>query len=112
MIRMHIQKWLPSLTGEFVEFPTHLDLFISIDIRGIKGAPFNYVPLRKYFYDKGERGQKGKSIASAKRREAERENGKENLDRNWDSGGSVTHFKLLHFPLQTHTYKGAIAEEV
>ena len=108
---MHIRKWLPSLTGEFVEFPTHLDLFISIDIRGIiKDSLFNHISLRKYFYDKKEGERKEKSIASAKKREAERGNGEENLDRNWDFSGDFAY--LLHLPLQTRTHKGAIAEEV
>jgi len=61
---------------------------------------------------KGKEGGGGRGVASAKKREAERGNGKENLDRNRCFGGSVAYFKLLHFPLQTHTYKGAIAEEV
>ena len=81
-------------------------------MRGIKDPLFNHVSLRKYFYDKREGERKEKSIASAKKREAERGNGKENLDRNRSFGGSVAYFKLLYFPLQTRTHKGAIAEEV
>ena len=60
---------------------------------------------------KGKEGGGGRGVASAKKREAERGNGKENLDRNRNFGGSVAYL-LLHFPLQTRTYKGAIAEEV
>ena len=87
-----------------MEFLIYLDLFISINIR-VKN--FNY---QSPWFDTGGRGRKVKSIASAKKREAERGNGEENLDRNWDFSGDFAY--LLHLPLQTRTYKGAIAEEV